>query len=82
MNTARYLIQALARRHPDLILAINQPYSIDSETDWFIPRYAEACEVPHCLIEIRNDQIDHPEGAAFWAELLSVSIAEVMEQLP
>jgi len=82
MNTARCLIQALASRHPDLTLAINQPYSIDSETDWFIPRYAEAREVPHCLIEIRNDQIDHPEGAAFWAELLSVSIAEVMEQLP
>ena len=82
MNTAQCLIQSIARRHPDLIMAINEPYSIDSETDWFIPHYAEALELPHCLIEIRNDQIDHTEGVEFWAELLSVSIAELMEQLP
>jgi len=82
MNTAQSLIRSISRRQPDLVLAINEPYSIDSETDWFIPHYAEVLDLPHCLIEICNNQIDHPEGVEFWAELLTKAITELMERLP
>lgn len=82
LGTAESLIMAISKRQPELTLAINEPYTIDNETDWFIPHYAEALGLPHCLIEIRNDQIDHPEGARFWAELLAEAIIELMESLP
>ena len=82
LDTAETLIMAIQKRQPELTLAINEPYTIDNETDWFIPHYAEALDLPHCLIEIRNDQIDHHEGAIFWAELLAEAINELMETLP
>ena len=82
LGTAESLITSIAKRHPELELAINAPYTIDNETDWFIPHYAETLGLAHCLIEIRNDQIDHPEGAKFWAELLAEAITELMESLP
>jgi predicted N-formylglutamate amidohydrolase len=81
LDTAETLIMAIQKRQPQLTLAINEPYAIDSETDWFIPHYAEALGLSHCLIEIRNDQIDHPEGAKFWAELLAEAITDLMETL-
>ena len=81
IGTAEKLIMAISKQQPELTLAINEPYDIDSETDWFIPHYAEALGLSHCLIEIRNDQIDHPKGAKFWAELLASAITELMETL-
>jgi len=82
LETAESLRALIAKRHGELKLAINAPYTIDSETDWFIPHYAEALGLAHCLIEIRNDQITHPEGAKLWAELLAEAINELMETLP
>jgi len=66
----------------DLNLVLNEPYQISDETDWFIPRYGEGLGLPHCLIEIRNDQIDNPEGVALWVDLLSRAIRGFMETLP
>ena len=74
-------MNSITRRHPDLVLALNKPYEICDETDWFIPRFAESLELPHALIEIRNDQIDHSQGAAFWAETLTEAIHELMEAM-
>ena len=79
--TGEFLMDALLRRRPDLLLALNQPYQIEDDTDWFIPRHAEARGLPHCLIEIRNDLIDNPNGAAQWAELLASAIGDFMESL-
>ncbi|WP_420583864.1 N-formylglutamate amidohydrolase [Ruegeria sp.] len=81
-GTARALMAAIAEIRPDLTLALNQPYQIDDATDWFIPQYPEVLGLPHCLIEIRNDQIDHPEGVALWIDLLSHAINAFMENLP
>jgi predicted N-formylglutamate amidohydrolase len=72
---------SVSRQQPALELALNQPYQIDDETDWFVPRHAETRGLPHCLIEIRNDQIDHPQGAKLWAGYLATAIAEFMETL-
>lgn len=66
---------ALARRfgaaHPALTVAENQPYQIDDETDWFIPRVVEPRGIAHALIEIRNDQIADEEGQTLWAGRLA-----------
>lgn len=76
--TAERLMASVARAAPEWLLAVNEPYRIDDETDWFIPVHAEARGLPHCLIEIRNDLIDAPAGAAQWACLLAEAISDVM----
>ena len=81
ITTCNSLMHSINHRHPDLMLALNKPYDICDETDWFIPRFAEPLELPHALIEIRNDQIDHPQGVAFWADTLAEAILELMEAM-
>ena len=80
-ETAEALMRHISARRPDLQLALNAPYQVDDETDWFIPRHAERRGLPHCLIEIRNDQIADPKGIAVWTELLSGAIGAFMESL-
>lgn len=82
LSTARHLMASVARAAPTLTLALNEPYQIEDETDWFIPAHAEARNLPHCLIEIRNDQIATPDGAAVWADLLGDAITDLLEDLP
>lgn len=72
------LLESVKQQRPDLTLAINQPYSIDDETDWFIPRYAESRGLVHCLIEIRNDQLLNDDGINNWAQLLASAINSVV----
>ena len=80
LSTAERMRSSLADAAPDLRIAINEPYQICDDTDWFIPVHVEARGLPHCLIEIRNDQIDHAGGAARWARLLADAITEVAEE--
>ncbi|WP_300062906.1 N-formylglutamate amidohydrolase [uncultured Roseobacter sp.] len=80
LDTAQALMESVAAQRPDLTLAINQPYQIDDETDWFIPRHAEPSGAAHTLIEIRNDLIAPPGGAAEWAKLIAVAISEVLPE--
>lgn len=81
-ETAARMIVSLERAAPDLSLAINEPYRIEDDGDWFIPRHAEPRSLPHALIEIRNDEIADDAGAARWAELLEIVITDVLEALP
>lgn len=79
LATANTLMNHIARAQPDFELAINQPYQIDQETDWFIPQHAEPRGLRHCLIEIRNDQIRDDADADLWAGLLANAISSTME---
>lgn len=79
-DTGNALIREIKRRKPDLRLVLNEPYSIDDESDWFIPRYAESRGLTHCLIEIRNDQLLHNSSVNEWADLLASAINALMEQ--
>lgn len=76
--TAERLMRVVERMAPSLTLALNEPYQIDDDTDWFIPVHAEPRGLPHCLIEIRNDQIDHADGVAFWADALAEAIDDAL----
>ena len=81
MPVATSIIASLHRQMPHLTLAINEPYRIDDETDWFIPHHAEARGLPHCLIEVRNDQIVDETGVSLWADLLGHALEEFMKEL-
>jgi predicted N-formylglutamate amidohydrolase len=55
------------RREAGLIIADNQPYFVSDETDYTIPRHAEARGLPHVEIEIRQDLVTDEAGQAEWA---------------
>ena len=76
--TAQALADAVSQADPDLCIALNQPYQIDDETDWLIPRHAEANGLTHALIEICNARISDAARQDRWAGLLSDAIRAVM----
>lgn len=80
LGTAHRLMAHIQELKPDYMLAINEPYSIDEKSDWFIPQYAEKLNAAHTLIEIRNDQLLSQEGIDIWAELISSALGEILEQ--
>jgi predicted N-formylglutamate amidohydrolase len=62
------LMLEMLRREPDLIIADNEPYFVSDETDYTIPRHAEARGLPHVEIEIRQDLVSGEAGQADWAQ--------------
>lgn len=79
LPTARALQDALLAQRPDLEIAVNQPYQITDDSDWFIPVHAERRQLSHALIEIRNDQLATSANQALWAQLLATAIRAVLE---
>jgi predicted N-formylglutamate amidohydrolase len=67
---ARALI-ALLRNEPGLNVGDNEPYFVSDETDYTIPVHGERRNIPHALIEIRQDLIAQEEGQREWAERLA-----------
>jgi predicted N-formylglutamate amidohydrolase len=61
------LVLEMLRREPDLHVADNEPYFVSDETDYTIPRHAEARGLPHVEIEIRQDLLHDDAGQLQWA---------------
>ncbi len=55
------------RLEAHLTIADNEPYFVSDETDYTIPRHAEARGLPHVEIEIRQDLIGEASGQSEWA---------------
>ena len=73
-------LMAGLRRHPDLVVGDNQPYSgsLPGDTMW---TYGIRRGLPHVLIEVRNDLIAEPAGQDHWAELLVAELRAAVDQL-
>ena len=67
---ADVLLRSL-RADPNLVIGDNEPYSVDDETDYTIPRYGEQSGIPHVGIELRQDLIAKAAGQSAWAERLA-----------
>ncbi|AXT25566.1 N-formylglutamate amidohydrolase [Ruegeria sp. AD91A] len=80
--TGQAIIDHIFDRRPDLQLALNQPYQIDGDSDWFIPHFVEPRGLAHSLVEIRNDLIRDKQGAADWAQLLADAFINVLRTEP
>ena len=78
---AEVLAEALGHHAPDALVTFNQPYRIEDDSDYTIPVHGEARGLPHVLVEIRNDLIREPEGAARWGMLLARSIADALPRV-
>jgi len=61
----------LLREDASLNAGENQPYSISNDTDYTIPVHAEARQLPHVGIEIRQDLITDIPGQQEWATRLA-----------
>lgn len=68
-----FATRLIARLSADeaVTVAANEPYAITADEDYAIPRHGQARGLDTVLIEIRNDGIDTPEGAAQWAARLA-----------
>lgn len=73
MNLQRYFNS----NFPELTIGLNQPYQIDDESDWFVPRHAERLGLNHSLIEIRNDLISTKTDQEQFATIIAQGIRHV-----
>lgn len=72
------LMAALAAQDPSLCIGDNQPYSGRNTGGGTLETHATPAGLPCVLIEIRQDLIDTPEGAAFWADRLAEPLATLL----
>ena len=54
-----------------IVVGHNQPYRVDDAFDYTIPVHGEQRDVPHVLIEIRQDLLTTAENRATWAAWLA-----------
>ena len=59
----------------------NEPYS-GRDLNYTMNRHAEANAIPYLGLELRQDEIDNPDGIRRWCELLSRLIADIAAGLP
>lgn len=78
LAAAKVFLRTVAESKPDFVLAINQPYQIDEDGDWFIPHHAEPRKIPHSLIEICNDRLGTEMEICEWADLLVRAMRRVV----
>jgi predicted N-formylglutamate amidohydrolase len=74
---ARPVIENL-QRNPRLCVGDNEPYTGRDCEGSTLDRHATQRGLPNLLVEIRQDLIDTPEGAAEWAEILGRAMDEVL----
>jgi predicted N-formylglutamate amidohydrolase len=72
------LVAALGE--PGLVVAANEPYSIDDESDYTVPVHGEARGLEAMLIEIRQDLIGTTSGAVAWAGRLARALEALSQR--
>ena len=75
---ARKFAKAIASADPRFNIGFNVPYQVRPGHDWFVLAHAEPREVPHVLIEMRNDQLRHESDIEAWATRLEVAVLAYM----
>ncbi len=73
------LVQLATRLWPSLVIGDNEPYRIEDATDWYIPVCAEPRQIPHSLIEIRNDHLLTDDGCQQWSGRIYDLFSQFME---
>ncbi len=76
---ARALLALL--RNDGLTVGDNEPYFVSDETDYTIPVHGERRNIPHALIEIRQDLLADEKGEREWAQRLARIVPEAYRGL-
>lgn len=72
---------ALAARG-DVTVGDNQPYSARNSFGYTVHRHGEARDLPHLLVEIRQDLIADGAGVIRWAAIVGDALAAAFDSLP
>lgn len=72
------LRDAMTAAGTDLEIAFDAPYQIEDLSDYTIPTHGEAHNLPHLLLEIRNDLIADDNGVDQMVTLLSSALSAVL----
>jgi predicted N-formylglutamate amidohydrolase len=64
------------RRESSLIIAENEPYFVSEQTDFTVPRHAEARALPYVAIEIRQDLVSDEAGQSQWARRIAQALQD------
>ena len=75
------LVLESLRGEAGLTVGENEPYFVSDQTDYTIPRHAEARGLPHVEIEIRQDLIDDAAGQAEWAVRITQALRAAQRKL-
>jgi len=71
----------LLRNESGLNVGDNEPYFVSDATDYTIPVHGERRNIPHVLIEIRQDLITEEKGQRQWAMRLARLLPEAFGSL-
>ncbi len=77
---AQALLQAL-RAEGDLVVGDNEPYSVNSSSDYAVPVHGEGRGLVHVELEIRQDLIADAAGQQAWAQRLARIFRTLQPQL-
>lgn len=72
-------LMAYLKRHEHLLIGDNQPYS-GRDFAYTIDRHGHDRGFPNCAIEIRQDLLQNHEACLWWADVLSLGLAEMLKQ--
>ena len=71
-------LMAHLRRHPDkFTIGDNEPYS-GTEVYYSVDHNAGDKGLPHAAIEVRQDLVNTPDGAAYWANIIADCLTEIL----
>ncbi|MDP2121672.1 MAG: N-formylglutamate amidohydrolase [Hoeflea sp.] len=73
------LLRLATRLWPEMTIGDNEPYRIEDESDWYIPVCAERRQIPHSLIEVRNDLLLTDDGCQEWSGRLHDLLSHFMD---
>jgi len=68
------LVLEQLRRDSQLLIAENEPYFVSDQSDFTIPRHAEARGLPYVAIEIRQDLVTDESGQSEWARRVTLAL--------
>jgi len=71
------LIRSL-RQDPVLCIGDNKPYHARSPLGYTMPAHAESARLKHVLLEFRQDLIETPAAAQYWADLIYPALQSAM----
>ena len=78
--TPKRFFEILKAAHPELTIGENEPYTghLEGDSMW---RHGGDRDLPHVLIELRNDLIEDAAGHARWAALLAPALLQLEVEL-
>jgi predicted N-formylglutamate amidohydrolase len=67
------------RRERGLVVGDNEPYSARDNVDYTIRRHGRDRDLPHAMIEIRNDLVGDTAGQRTWTRRLAGALREITQ---